>query len=199
VQNATAAGLAALVVVQMLIASVMWRTARTVQTQLSEAEMQAADLSQALESGQQALSALEQRVVEQERLAESLERTAAPLIPIAEGVFVVPLLGTVGEARMRRIRESLLEGIERHRSQVALIDLTGAEFTQETAHRFTQVLSGVELMGCQVVLTGIRKQTARDLLDWNTDLSARTCRDLRAGVAYAQELLANSTRSPGAG
>ena len=198
-QGAVATVGAALVVVQALIALTLWRAGRATQARLSEAQAQALGLSRAHESDQQALSALQQRVVEQERVAESLETTAAPLIPVAEGVVVVPLLGTLGAARMRRVRESLLQGIERHRSQAVIIDLTGAEFTQETAQRFTRILSAADLMGCQVILTGISKQTARDLLDWNIELSAETCRDLRAGVAYAQEHLASGTHFPGSG
>ena len=190
---------AALVAVQALIAFMMWRAARTMRTRLLETQARAAGLSQAHESDQQAISALQQRVAEQERLAESLENLSAPLIPIAEGVVVVPLFGTVGAARVRRVQESLLQGVERHRARVVIIDLTGAELTRETAQHFTQILSGVDLMGCQVVLTGIGKQIARDLLDWDIELSVETCRDLRAGVAYATGLLANGTLSPGSG
>jgi len=190
---------AALVAVQALIAFGVWRAARTTQARLLEAESRSAALLQAHESDLESISALQQCLGEQERLAESLRNLSAPLIPIADGVVVVPLFGIVGAARIRRVRETLLHGVEQHRARVVIIDLTGAELDPEAAQQFNHILSGVDLMGCQVVLTGIGKMLAKDLLDWDIKLSVETCRDLRAGVTYATELSADGALFPGSG
>jgi anti-anti-sigma regulatory factor len=121
---------------------------------------------------------------------------ATPVIPIAEGIVIIPFVGAIDSAHMQHIRASLLDGIAKYQSKIAIVDLTGIdELPGETVQPFMRILSAADLMGCRIVLTGINASTARPLLKQGLDLPARTCRNLQAGIAYATDFLSSATTS----
>jgi rsbT co-antagonist protein RsbR len=65
----------------------------------------------------------------QEELIRSQEATlralATPLIPVGEGVLVMPLVGAFDASRAKQVLEVLLEGVAAHRARAAIIDVTG--------------------------------------------------------------------------
>lgn len=132
-------------------------------------------------TAQQAISA---------RLAAQIEALSAPVIPIRQGIVVVPLVGALDAPQLERVGQTLLRGIERQSAKVAIIDLTGvAGLPPNTVPHLARVLSSVELMGCRTVLTGLNTDTVRALLEQKLDLHAQARLDLEAGIAYANSLL----------
>jgi anti-anti-sigma regulatory factor len=184
---------AGLVLAQVLAATLAWQVVRGFKVNLSEAQRCVEELAQLDRVEDQTLAELERRTAEQARLSELVETLSTPLIPITRDVVAVPLVGALDLNRLRHIRQNLLQGVEAQRTRVAIIDLTGViELDRETAWQFSQVVSGVELMGCRVVLTGIGTRMVRSLLEWGIELHAETQRDLQAGIAYAAELHAKT-------
>jgi rsbT co-antagonist protein RsbR len=118
-------------------------------------------------------------------------KLAAPLIPIHEGVLLMPLVGMINAERAAHIIESLLEGIMRQRSQAVIIDVTGMHATDESAtDHLLHAAQAARLLGAQVILVGISPEVARTFTKAGANLGGLTIlRDLTSGVDYALKLL----------
>ncbi|MDI1446370.1 STAS domain-containing protein [Polyangium sp. 6x1] len=118
---------------------------------------------------------------------ETLRALSTPLIPIAESVVVMPLIGTVNGTRAQQVIETLLEGVMAHRAEVAILDVTGVPVVDaEVANGLIQAAQAVALLGAEVVLTGIRPEIARTLVELGTDLRGLVTRStLQSGVEHA--------------
>lgn len=146
------------------------------------------------------LVGLVQDVTHQEAVARELEKVrdgliqtiremSTPVLPIHEGVLVVPLIGRMDSERGRQLTEALLDGIQRHQAEIVIIDITGVR-TVDTAvaSHLIQMTRAASLLGTQCVLVGIAPPIAQILVQLGVDFSALTTRrDLRDGVAYAIE------------
>ncbi|MFC0560486.1 STAS domain-containing protein [Halalkalibacter alkalisediminis] len=120
----------------------------------------------------------------------SLLELSAPLIPVLEGVTVMPLIGTIDTARAKLVMENLLEGVIEHRSQVVLIDITGVPVVDTmVAHHIIQASEAVRLVGARCILVGIRPEIAQTIVNLGIDLSKFPTRStLRKGIETALEL-----------
>lgn len=113
---------------------------------------------------------------EQLRLqAETILALSTPLIPIAEGVVVLPILGALDRQRIERLLETLLQGVVKHRTRVAILDLTGVLSPDaESVMGLMRVAQAARLLGARVVVTGVRPEVARTLVDLDQDLRGVT-------------------------
>jgi PAS domain S-box-containing protein len=145
--------------------------------------------------GQRAIEQSQRAEAENRRLQEenirmqeeTLRALSTPLIPIAESVVLMPLIGTVNSTRARQVLETLLEGVMAHRAAVAILDVTGVPVVDaEAANGLIQAAQAVALLGAEVVLTGIQPEMARTLVELGTDLRGLVTRStLQSGVEYA--------------
>lgn len=105
--------------------------------------------------------------------AELLQQLSTPLIPLTAGIVVMPLVGRVDEPRAARILETLLTGLARARASIVILDVTGVPgIDATTARLFVKVAQAAALLGATLILTGIRPDVARTLVDQNVDLSS---------------------------
>jgi len=117
----------------------------------------------------------------------ALRALSTPLIPIAKGVLVMPLMGDVDQERSRQVLETLLHGVSRSRAHIAILDVTGVTSAgPEVADGLIQAARAVRLLGAQVVLTGIQPTMAQTLATMSEGLSDIVTRGtLESGVDYA--------------
>ncbi len=158
-------------------------TARAAQDRLRlllDLETQAAELKQA----QQEREALQEEVISAQEAA--IRELSTPLIPLADGVVAMPLVGTISTARAQQIMETLLEGIGTHQAHVALIDITGVKVVDtQVADALLRAARAARLLGAQVVLTGIGAEIAQTLVSLGADMTGITTRGtLREGIAF---------------
>jgi anti-anti-sigma regulatory factor/PAS domain-containing protein len=118
---------------------------------------------------------------------DTILELATPLMPIADGVLAVPLVGEIDIARVGRIVETLLTGITQHHASVVIIDITGVKVVDaEVAEGLLRAARAVALLGARVVLTGIQPSIAQTLVqlgvDWQGLVTEAT---LQRGIAYA--------------
>jgi rsbT co-antagonist protein RsbR len=125
--------------------------------------------------------------VQEAQLAE----LSTPLIPLTEQIVVMPLVGSIDEARAARMIQTLLRGLEQSRAPVAIIDITGVPVVDgHVAHTLVQLAQSARLLGTEVILTGIRAGVARSFAGIGVELGAVTTRkNLQSGIARAFELL----------
>ncbi|WP_437730533.1 STAS domain-containing protein [Sorangium sp. So ce1335] len=119
--------------------------------------------------------------------AKTLLELSAPIVPISQGVLVLPLVGGLDAARAEQVLESLLGKVVERQARVAIIDVTGVPHIDTTsANALLRVAQAVRLLGARVVLTGIRPEVAQAIVGLGIDLAGVvTRRDLQSGIAFA--------------
>jgi len=132
---------------------------------------------------------------EQARLREELiasqghllAELSTPLIPISDQVLAMPLIGAIDQARAERVVEILLQGISARGARVAILDITGVPTVDtKVADTLMRAARGVQLLGAEVVLTGIRAEVAQTLVALGVDLGSIATRGtLQDGIRYA--------------
>ncbi|PLT33561.1 RsbT co-antagonist protein RsbRA [Bacillus sp. V5-8f] len=120
----------------------------------------------------------------------ALQELSAPLIPVLEGITVMPLVGTIDTERAKQIMENLLNGVVKHRSEVVLIDITGVPVVDTmVAHHIIQAAEAVRLVGAKCMLCGIRPEIAQTIVNLGINLNEIiTKNSLKKGVEAALEL-----------
>lgn len=128
---------------------------------------------------------LEQQIIASQE--EALRELGTPLMPLAEGVLAMPIVGTIDTTRAARIIEVMLEGVVSTGAGHVIMDITGVPVvTAEVADAIARAAKAAELVGAEVVLTGIRGAVAKTLLELDVDLGGSgTWSTLRGGVAHA--------------
>jgi anti-anti-sigma regulatory factor len=134
-----------------------------------------------------------------EQSRRELVTLSTPVLTLQEGMLLQPLIGSLSGTRGALALEELLSGIGRLRARVAIVDVTGVpEIDRATATQLIKALSAAALLGCEVVLTGIRPAVARMMTISGVDLSAvRVTRDVATALELARATArAASTGSP---
>lgn len=119
----------------------------------------------------------------------AIQELSAPIIPIYEGVLVLPLIGTIDSQRAGMIIATLLESIISQNARIVLLDITGVPLVDtQVAHHLLQAAHAVRLLGAVLVLVGIRPEIAQTIVHLGVNLSDIVTRaNLQAGFAYALE------------
>lgn len=128
---------------------------------------------------------LQQQVIDAQQAA--IRELSTPLIPIADEVVIMPLIGTIDSRRAQQVLEALLEGVAHHQADLAILDITGVHMVDtQVAQSLMQAARAVRLLGAQVMLTGIQPQIAQTLVHLGVDLREIITRgSLQAGIQYA--------------
>ncbi len=115
----------------------------------------------------------------------AIRELSTPLIPIIEGVVVLPLVGSVDDARATQVMETLLKGVERYHAHIVILDITGVKVVDtQVANAFIQAAQAVRLLGARVMLTGIQPAIAQTLVHLGVDLrQIETRSTLQDGIA----------------
>jgi rsbT co-antagonist protein RsbR len=117
----------------------------------------------------------------------TLVELSTPLVPITDRIVAMPLIGAMDAKRSERVLEALLQGVAERGAEVAILDVTGVPVVDtDVANGLIRAAQGVRLLGAEVVLTGIRPDVARTLVDLGADLrGVVTQSSLQQGIEYA--------------
>jgi anti-anti-sigma regulatory factor len=132
-------------------------------------------------------------VAQEARLAE----LSTPLLPLGRDILIMPLIGTVDEARARQVIDAASQGVVAHGARFVLIDITGVPTVDDrVAGAIVQASQMVYLLGAEVVLTGIRAGVAQVLGRLGVDLTQLVTRKtLQSGLEYAEQRLREAERN----
>lgn len=134
-------------------------------TQLEQERARLAETVAQLEAEQQ----------ERAQLAATVQALSLPLIPVLEGVLVLPLIGAFDMARADEFMEVLLQGVERAGARLVLIDLTGIPLLDTTgAAALLRGVRAARLLGARCVLAGVRPEIAQALVAFDVTLEELT-------------------------
>ncbi|MDW4512088.1 MULTISPECIES: STAS domain-containing protein [Priestia] len=94
-----------------------------------------------------------------------VENLSVPIIPLSQSVAVLPLIGMIDINRIQTIEEKVLMGISDLKIQTLIIDLSGiANMEMYVIDHFQKILTGISMMGCKAVLTGLRADLVRTMI-----------------------------------
>jgi predicted ATPase/GAF domain-containing protein/tRNA A-37 threonylcarbamoyl transferase component Bud32 len=130
-------------------------------------------------------TALQEQVIDTQRAR--LAEMSTPLIPITDEIMVMPLIGTLDRERATQVLTAALEGAQRHRARVVILDITGVQqIDTDVAGTLLGVYGALRMIGTEAVLTGIAPNIAQTVVGLGVDLSSFvTLGTLQSGMEYA--------------
>ena len=132
---------------------------------------------------------LQDEQAQRSELAATVRSLSLPLIPVLDGVLVLPLIGTFDQQRMHEFKQVLLQGITETNARHVLIDLTGIELVDEQhSMGIMEGIQAAQLIGAECILVGIRPATAQSLVAQSIDLRrVRSAATLREALSLYME------------
>jgi anti-anti-sigma regulatory factor len=119
-----------------------------------------------------------------------IQELSAPILPLADDIIALPLVGSIDTLRAKRITDLLLTTISRTHARVVIVDISGVPVVDTgVANRLLRTASEARLLGTTLILVGISPEIAQTIVQLGIDLSSiRTCSTMREGLVYAQSM-----------
>ena len=116
---------------------------------------------------------------------QALEEVSTPVVPVLEGVLVLPLIGSLDSARAERATRAALAEVVRQGARVLILDITGARIIDSHAvSRLTSLVQALKLVGADAYVTGVGAQVAQTLVGLGLDMQGlKTFRTLAQALA----------------
>ena len=146
------------------------------------------DVSHSRQSAlEQTQTDLEQRLAQEQYLRETVQALRVPVIPLPNSMILLPLIGYVDRVRADDLLRILLEAIPERNARTAILDVSGLVMVdRSTASALQAIISAARLLGCQVILVGVRHDQALLLLDAGLmGTGLQTARDIPEVLAAA--------------
>ncbi|HZH59505.1 MAG TPA: STAS domain-containing protein [Metabacillus sp.] len=104
-----------------------------------------------------------------------VENLSVPIIPINSEVCILPLIGKIDEFRTNILEEKVLTEIGVTRIQTLIIDLSGiADMKADVIDHLLKIIQGASMMGCNSVITGLRKEVVRKMIHLGVSFNPKT-------------------------
>ncbi|QAS51548.1 STAS domain-containing protein [Halobacillus litoralis] len=99
-------------------------------------------------------------------------KLSAPVVPLMEGVAVLPIIGSVNDERAYYLMDTTLDEATRRQLNYLLIDLSGVTVIDTmVANSIGNIISSLELVGVTAILAGIRPEVAQTMVTLGIDFS----------------------------
>ena len=134
-------------------------------------------------------------ITEQVRNEEMVERLisemSTPVVRIADGVLLVPIVGSLDTSRSQQMTGAILEAVAAEGAQVTILDVTGLpSFDTSVARHILTTVAAARVLGSEMIITGFSPAAAQTLAQLGVDFhSLRTRGSLKAGIAEALALV----------
>jgi anti-anti-sigma regulatory factor/putative methionine-R-sulfoxide reductase with GAF domain len=127
-----------------------------------------------------------------EQQKEELRRLASPMIEVGQGILALPLIGTMDSERFSIVAEKILPAIIDKRARAVILDLTGIErMDADAIQQLIRLRSAISLLGCTSLISGIRFDIAKQMMDVGTELrgaeAGGTFRSLSQALQFVRQ------------
>jgi anti-anti-sigma regulatory factor/putative methionine-R-sulfoxide reductase with GAF domain len=166
-----------------------------IQKAYAEVEQQVQERTEELKREQEERARLQQEVIDAQQ--QALRELSTPIIPVLEGVLVMPLIGSIDTMRARDVTRRLLTGIREHRANVVILDITGVPVVDSgVAAYLTKAIQAARLKGARAIVTGVSDAVAETIVDLGVDWSEiKTLGDLQTGLRAALQMRVRRSRA----
>jgi len=101
----------------------------------------------------------------------TIRELGAPILPVAPGVLVAPLIGVLDRDRTAVLTSKLLQEVQQQRAHTVILDITGVPLVDTpVAQALLQVAAAVRLLGAAVSVVGIRAEVVAAMVRFGMDL-----------------------------
>jgi rsbT co-antagonist protein RsbR len=102
----------------------------------------------------------------EERLRETVQALSVPVVPLQEGVLLLPLIGHLDDRRAAELTSGLLVAIQQRGARSVVLDITGlADLDMAGSLALRRTADAARLLGCQIFLVGVRATQALTLTE----------------------------------
>jgi anti-anti-sigma regulatory factor len=133
------------------------------------------------------ITRLQEMVAEQTKeLQALLKEISSPLIPVADDVIVIPLIGKYDTSRAQELIDKTLRALPAYHANYLILDLTAiSDVNDYTISIINQLVQATKLLGISSILTGISPQVSVKMVESNFDLGELKCfTSLKHGIYY---------------
>ena len=152
--------------------------ARHAQHEKDRAEAQAHELAEANEL-------MNEQLDQQSRLLDLVNTLETPVVPLAAGMLLAPIVGHVDTRRAQALTTRLLHEASTQRAKLVVLDIAGVSVMDTSvAKALVHTVHALRLLGCEVALSGISASVAMSLIHLGVNLDeVRTVRSPQEALA----------------
>lgn len=115
-----------------------------------------------------------------------IEELSVPVIPIFDHAAILPIMGTLDAFRIKKIQEHAFDRIYQLKLKQIMIDLSGVAYMDdEIMTQLIKIVNGASIQGCKAVMTGIRPEITRIMVELGISLHERV--ETRGSLQQALE------------
>lgn len=104
-----------------------------------------------------------------------IQRLAMPVIPVGDGVVMVPVLGDLPEDALEELSATILDAVARAGTKSLILDLTGlARASMRVVSWLGRLIAATSLVGVNTLVAGIQPAIALELVHEGLDLGGAT-------------------------
>ncbi|KIL51753.1 hypothetical protein KP77_12650 [Jeotgalibacillus alimentarius] len=121
-------------------------------------------------------------------LKDLIKQISSPIIPVLDGVVVVPLLGKYDQERAEELVFNTLNKLPSYKASYLVLDLTGLDddIDQLTTSLLEKISGAAALIGTETVLVGLSAKLSITIAESGIDISNFHCfQTLQHGIYYA--------------
>ncbi|MBM7577974.1 STAS domain-containing protein [Jeotgalibacillus terrae] len=121
-------------------------------------------------------------------LKELIKQISSPIIPVLDGVVVVPLLGKYDQERAEELVFNTLNKLPSYKASYLVLDLTALDddIDQLTTSLLEKISGAASLIGTETVLVGLSAKLSITIAESGIDISNFHCfQTLQHGIHYA--------------
>jgi anti-anti-sigma regulatory factor len=118
---------------------------------------------------------------------ETIQQLTTPLVTLAEGIVMMPLIGVLDTQRSAMMSERLLTAITEQGATIGILDVTGVPtIDTSVARHLMSAVDAAAVLGAEVIITGFSPEAAQTLAQLGVDIDRlRTRGSLQAGLGDA--------------
>lgn len=122
----------------------------------------------------------------QKELVTEINSISAPIVPVSNGVSILPLIGSIDASRAAQLAEDIPAKIQKFNIEYLIIDFSGIyNIDSLVAEYLFQITKTISLLGIKPILTGLRPDLAQKMVDLRVDLSTlHTMATVQQAVNY---------------
>ena len=155
-----------------------------------------AELQESLVARDQTLAELQATMDSRAALEATIQTLSSPVLPVQDGILVMPLIGGIDSARAVVLTSTLLAAIEEHQARVVILDVTGVPIIDsQVARVLLEAAAAARLLGATPMLVGLRPELAQTIVGLGLDLATLiTLANLKTGLHVATQMLGQYQR-----